>query len=136
MAGSIARRLYVSDAGISYSIKIDESNARATPFAGTNPLCPALTANAPGTPAGFSRRYILCFALNQPRIRRRFFVGDPGLISTLTQPGATLASEVFPGSGDTAGTPVTWVITAYRGEKQEVVPAAGSPDTGLIDGTP
>lgn len=136
MSGSITRRGYTSDSNVLYSIKIDESNARGVVGAGTASLCPALSANSPGVPAGFSKRYVLAYSANTPTKRRKFFIGDKTLIPLLTVPGAIINAESSPGPGDTAGTSISWVVTAYRGEKQAVEPAAGSPDTGLTDGTP
>ena len=135
MAGSITRRGYTSDSNALYSVKIDESNARAVVGAGNSPLVPPLSSNAFGLPAGFKKRYVLAYSLTTPVERRKFYVGDRSLIPNLTTPGATITGEAYPGPGDSAGTPITWVVTAYRGEKQSVEPSAGSPDTGLTDGS-
>jgi hypothetical protein len=69
-------------------------------------------------------------------MRRKFWVGDVLNIPLLIAPGSTITGEDYPGAGDTAGVNQTWVVTAYRGEKVDVVPAFSSPDTGLTDGTP
>lgn len=135
MAGSLTYRTYISDAGVSYSIKIDESNASATPNSGpAGELCPERSANHPAPPTGIKYRYVLCFAASNPLLKRKFIVGNPAIIPALIAPGATLTSEAYPGASDTTGAALTWVITAYRGEKSRSIPPFTAPDTGLLDG--
>lgn len=136
MAGSLTYREYISDAGVKYSIKIDKSNADAVPGSGVaQSLCAARLADDPAIPSGFSKRYILCYAIPDPLIKRKFYVGNPAVIPSLITPGATINATEYPGLNDVAGTSVTWAVTAYRGEKSRVIPAFTSPDTGLTDGT-
>ena len=135
MAGSLTYRTYVADSGVSYSIKIDESNAQAAVSGGSaSPLCPVRTGNFPAPPTGLKYRYLLCFNQAEPDQKRRFTVGDPTVIVSATAPGATLTAEAYPGATDTPGSNVTWIITAYRGEKSRGIPAITATDTGLTDG--
>lgn len=136
MAGSLTYREYTSDAGVKYSIKVDKSNADAVPGSGlAQSLCVERAANDPPLPSGLSKRYILCYAVPDPLIKRKFYVGNPGVIPALIAPGATINATEYPGLNDVAGTSVSWIVTAYRGEKSRNIPAFTAPDTGLNDGT-
>lgn len=136
MAGSKAIRAYTSDTGITYAIVCDESNAGAVIGTGATPLIPVRTANAGRIPVGLQQRYVLCTLASNPRIRRKFKVGNPALVPLLIAPGAVLNAAVGATSAD--GVPVTeaWTVTAYRGEKVNLIAAISAPDTGLVDGTP
>lgn len=137
MAGSLTYRAYVADSAVPYSIKIDESNARAAVTGGSaSPLCGVRIGNFPAPPQGLKKRYVLCFNAANPNERRKFTVGDTTLIAAITAPGATLTAEDYPGTNDAPGTNVTWVITAYRGERSRTIPSITATDTGLTDGTP
>jgi hypothetical protein len=136
MAGSLTWRSYTNDNGISCAVKVDESNANAAVTGGAaTPLLPIRTANLVTLPRYTKMRYVLAYNQANPIERRKFYVGNPTLVPAVTAIGATLTAEDYPGVGDTAGTNVTWVITAYRGEKSKIVPAFTAPDTGLTDGT-
>ena len=135
MAGSLTYRTYTADSGVSYSIKIDESNAQAAISGGAaGALCPVRSGNFPAPPSGLKYRYILCYNQAEPDQRRKFTIGDPTLVVSATAPGATLTAESYPGVNDTTGSNVTWIITAYRGEKSRGIPAITATDTGLTDG--
>lgn len=136
MSGSKAIRLYTSDTGVGYAVVVDESNASATVGAGTLQLIPIRTVNVGRIPVGLAQRYVLCTLISNPRIRRKFKVGNPALVPALIAPGAVLKASVGATSAD--GIPVTedWTITAYRGEKVNLIAAIGAADTGLTDGTP
>jgi hypothetical protein len=138
MAGSRTWRAYTSDSGNQYSISIDKSNASAIPTGNGSAggaLCPVRTTNSPRLPKGLKTRYVNCYNQANPLEKRRFTVGSTAAIPTVIAPGATIASEDYPGTGDTAGTTVTWVISSYRGEKTNNVPAFTAPDTALTDGS-
>jgi hypothetical protein len=136
MSGSMTWRAYTGDDNTVYSIKIDESNARAAIAGGTAaPLCPVRTANSPVLPCGTRKRYVNTYNSALPTQRRKFYIGDPTLVATISAPGTTITAENYPGAGDTAGTNVTWVVSSYRGEKRRIPPAYTATDTGLTDGT-
>jgi len=134
MAGSLTWRSYTADSGITYSIRVDESNSRATVSSNAAPLCPVRTANYPAMPSGLKKRYVLAYSQANPNIRRKFWVGDVAQITNVLV-GGLLIGEDYPGAADAAGVNANWVITAYRGEKSRVIPTFGAPDTGLTDGT-
>lgn len=137
MAGSLVYRQYISDSGITYAQRCDESNARASVTGGNAAgLSPVLTANVPGLPRGIGKRYVLAQSSANPNIRRKFWIGNPANVASLLLPGATITAEDYPGAGDTPGANATFIVTAYRGEKQTIVPAFNALDTGLTDGTP
>jgi hypothetical protein len=136
MAGSMTWRAYTADNGVTYSVKIDESNARAAQTGGSaDPLMPIRTDNFPIAPCGLQKRYVNTYNQAVPTQKRRFYVGSQTIAATLITPGATLTAEQYPGSGDTAGANVTWVVSSYRGERSRNAPAFTAPDTGLTDGT-
>ncbi len=136
MAGSLTYRSYTSDANIAYAIKVDESNANAAVTGGAGgALCPIRTSNLMPLPGGLQKRYVLCYNKANPSERRKFYVGALNAIGNVLTPGATITAEDYPGTNDTPGSNVTWVVTAYRGEKVRMVPSFDSPDTGLTDGT-
>jgi hypothetical protein len=134
MAGSLNWFRYQDDSATSYSIFIDESNARAT--VGGIQLCLNRSAASPQLPAGLKKRYLNATLTSNPSIKRRFYVGNPLAIPQILAGGAFLAG-VYPVTADTAVAAVAWTITSYRGEKSKTPPAlnATAGDTGLTDGT-
>lgn len=140
MAGSLTYREYTADNGISYSIKIDESNANCTV---TNPLtnttsgalCKVRTANLPTMPAGMKPRYCYGYLAANVLVKRKFIVGDPTLIPSINTVGATGLTTSYPSPTDTSGTSVGWIMSNVRGEKSRKAPSITAPDTGLTDGT-
>jgi hypothetical protein len=136
MAGSLTYRAYTADNGTVYSIKIDESNANGVVSGGIGALCPIRTADAPPLPKGTSLRYALAKSIGNPNIRRKFVIGTPAAATLAIAPGATITCEDYPGAGDTTGAATVFIITAYRGEKRNLIPSFTALDTGLTDGTP
>lgn len=136
MAGSLTWREYTSDNGVPYAIRVDESNARgAFTGGGADPLCPPRATDVPPLPNTIKPRYLLAYNQAKPVQKRKFILGDAGQIESALTVGATITAEQYPGAADTAGNNVTWVVTFYSGEKQKLVPAVSSPDTGLTDGS-
>jgi hypothetical protein len=135
MAGSKSYRQYTSDNGTTYTVLVDESNANAVIGAGTLPLIPLRTAASGRLPSGIVQRYVLCSLVSNPRVRRKFKVGNPGLIGNALAPGAIIKAQVYPTSADAVPTTEDWNVTAYRGEKINSVPGLLAVDTGLTDGT-
>jgi hypothetical protein len=135
MAGSLTWQAYTDDEDVLYSVKRDESNGRAT--VGGQRLLLARTAAHDALPSNLTPRYILAYLNSNPSIKRKFIVGNPEAITQIREGGAFLA-VAYPTADDTAGTPVAWTITAYRGEKLAIIPALNTTtgDTGLDDGTP
>jgi hypothetical protein len=134
MAGSLKYFRYRSDAGVDYSINIDESNANAT--VGGVALCLPRTAAHPLLSGRTTKRYLLATLVSNPKIKRKFWVGNPAAIPQILAGSAMLAG-VYPLSTDVAVAPVVWSISAYRGEKTGIAPAFNitAGDTGLTDGT-
>jgi hypothetical protein len=135
MSGSLTWRQYTTDAGIAYSIKIDESNANGTVGTAAGALCPVRTANLPLPPCGFKGRYVNTYNQALPVQKRRFLIGSLSALSALALPGSTIVASANAGPGDTAGATATWVVSSIRGERLRLAPAFGAPDTGLTDGT-
>ncbi len=98
-------------------------------------MTPVRTGNPPRLPQGFKLRYCLAYNKANPLERRKFIIGSPLAALAAVGNGSTIAAEDYPGSNDAAGVSKTWVITSYRGEKVNKVPAFDAPDTGLTDGT-
>lgn len=135
MAGSISNRRYISDNGINYSIKVDKSNASGNISGDGRALCGLREANYPLLPRGFGKRYILAFQQDNPRIKRKFFVGNPSVLGVALAPGATILAPSYAAADGTAGRDSTFVITAYRGEKQQISADYQADDSGLDDGS-
>ena len=133
MAGSLKYVRYIDDSATPYSVLQDESNSEAT--CGGVILSLARLAAHPNLPTKLSKRYVNCFVTATPTIKRKFWVGNPLAIPQILSGAAFLASA-YPGAADTAGAPVAWTITSYRGEKNSPPPALNttSGDTGLTDG--
>lgn len=134
MAGSISYRKYTSDSGAQYTIKIDKSNASGNIAGDARPLCAVRDANYTLLPRGFKKRYLLAFQSDLPRIKRKFYVGDPTLLGAALVPGATIVATSYPLPDGTAGFETTFVVTAYRGEGQQIASSFRTEDSGLDDG--
>jgi len=129
MAGSREYFNYTDDVGNSYAMLIDESNGEAT--VGGTALCNQLTSTTtPFLPRSIKKRYILAYLDADPKIKRRFWVGNPDAIERVYSGGA-LSAVVYPTVGDAAGTASEWVVTSYRGEAAAF---ANLVDTGLTEG--
>jgi hypothetical protein len=135
MAGSLTYRSYTADSGVAYAVRVDESNSNATVSGGTGVLMPIRTTDLPSLPKGIKLRYALGRAASNPLIRRRFYIGTLVNYAAAAANGATISAEDYPAAGSAAGTTTVFTITAVRGEKSNKIPAFGSPDTGLTDGT-
>lgn len=136
MAGSRTWRAYTADSGVIYSVNVDKSNSNAAVTGGSGgaALLPVRTANAAQLPRGVKMRYVLTYNQANPAQHRKFYVGTQAGALALAN-GSSITGEDYPGSGDTPGSNVTWIVTAYRGEKARLPAAFTSPDTGLTDGT-
>jgi hypothetical protein len=133
MAGSKRYFRYQNDAGAALSVQIDESNGEAT--CGGVALMLNRTAAHPKMAAGDKMRYCLAFLTSEPRIRRKFYVGNPLAVAQI-QAGAAFLAGVYPSAADAATVTAAWTVTAFRGEKSNPAPAfnATAGDTGLTDG--
>jgi hypothetical protein len=134
MAGSLNWFRYTDDTGNSFSVKLDESNSKAT--VGGVQLFLNRTIVHPLLAKGFRMRYVNATLVSNPAIKRRFWVGNPLALAQVAVGGAFLAG-VYPVAGDTAVTPVPWSITSVRGEQARLAPSLNTTggDTGLTDGT-
>ncbi len=129
MAGSLKYFRYRSDAGVDYSINIDESNANAT--VGGVALCLPRTAAHPLLGGRTTKRYLLATLVSNPRIKRKFWVGNPAAIPQILAGSAMLAG-VYPLSTDVAVAPVVWSISAYPNQA-EAKKNRSFPKTQLTD---
>lgn len=135
MAGSLTLREYTDDAGVKYTIKIDESNSEATVTGASGNLCLQRSVSSPKLPrSDIKPRYVNCYNAALPTQKRKFIIGDNTKIVAVLAVGAVILGEGYPGAGDSAGSTVTWVITSYRGEQRNIVPGVAGGDTGLTDG--
>lgn len=133
MAGSKRWFRYVTDAGLPFSVNIDESNGEAT--CGGVSLMLQRTAAHPKLAKGDEMRYCLAFVTATPNIRRKFYVGN-ALASAQLALGSSFLAGIYPTAADGASVTAAWTVTAIRGEKATLPPAfnATAGDTGLIDG--
>lgn len=135
MAGSLTYRNYTADDGQSYAVRVDESNSNATVSGGTGALLPLRTANVPPIPKTLKMRYFLARDTVNPNLKRKFFCGTSANAIAGLAVGSTITAEDYPGEGGGAGSARTFTITAYRGEKRNIIPGIAATDTGLTDGT-
>lgn len=138
MAGSRVIRQYTDDAGNNYAIRLDESNAEGV-TSGGNVLMPPRQGNVEGLPRGLEPRYVLTFLQSNPDVKRKFKVGGVTQVNDLFAVGATISAAITSDPTDNSpGTEGVFVVTAYRGEKRNFIPAIGgnTDDTGLTDGDP
>jgi len=136
MAGSLTWRQYEADNGQNYSIRVDESNARAvlTP----SPVFVAdRTANHPQLPRGIKKRYILAYSVANPRLRRKFTIGSIATFQGMrNNPNQVFSAPAYGDPTDaSAGVAIDWAITFYRGEESRLASPITAADTGLTDGT-
>jgi hypothetical protein len=135
MSGSLVYRQYTDDAGVVYTIRIDESNSEATVTGASGNLCLVRGTSSPKLPkSDIKPRYVNCYNAALPTQKRKFIIGDATKIGAVLAVGAVILGEGYPGTNDTAGGTVTWVITSYRGEQRNIVPGVAGGDTGLTDG--
>ena len=135
MAGSRKRFQYTNDAGVLYTVNLDESNSEGT--IGGVAMFLSRSAQLPELPKKTKLRYVNAYLVSNPLIKRKFYIGNPACIVQAVN-GAALSAVPYPVPGDTAGTPLAWAITSYRGEESSPPPPINttSGDTGLIDGDP
>jgi hypothetical protein len=133
MAGSISWFEYTTDAGTRAALKVDKSNGAAVTSTGKTLMLPRATATAGALPGNIKKRYVYAYSSANPRIRRRFWIGNPLAIPDILISSTTITAEDYPAGDDKAGVAKTWIITAYRGEKASGIPAVAAPDTGLTD---
>lgn len=133
MAGSITNKVYTSDDGVSYNIRIDESNAEGEVSNYDNPCCDNLSTPLPDLPRGLTPRYFLATLALNPLIKRKFILGNPAGVPGGTSPGATILAPYVANSDGTPGAAITWRITYYRGEARRVTQLVNA-DTGITDG--
>jgi hypothetical protein len=135
MAGSLIGVSYQRDSGGFYALTRDESNSRgqavdsggvtrqplfkeaATPFVGGLP------------PQGFRERYANTFLQADPRVRRKFPIGNPLAIAVLSEPGAFITASIRTNEANS-----NWIVTSIRGERSPKNVNFSS-DTGQTDGT-
>jgi hypothetical protein len=134
MSGSRSWREYISDAGVKYSLQVDESNANLITAFTQVILCPVRTSNPPPMPVGLTPRRVHCFAQYNPRIRRSFIVGNPSFYTSRLARGEEYIYTLTPGIDESEVN--LWIITGYTGEKFSCPTYYQNADTGLIDGTP
>lgn len=135
MSGSLTYRRYTTDNGVDYAIKIDESNASATVSGFSGELVPPRAGNYPLLCKGaIQPRYVNAYRQDNPAYKRKFIVGGVAGVNAVFAPGSVISTEGIRIDDNTAVRDVTWVITSYRGEKQNFAPSFNAPDTGLIDG--
>jgi hypothetical protein len=133
MAGSRKKFQYTNDAGVLYTVNLDESNSEGT-IGGTAMFLPRTT-QLPDVPRGTKLRYCNAYLLSNPDIKRKFYIGNPAAVLQAVNGGALLAA-VYPSAADAAPVTAAWGITSYRGEgstpPQPINTTSG--DTGLFDG--
>lgn len=121
MGGSRLDFQYISDAGSTYAINVDESNTKLVNTAGD---LSTLRKNTPRIPKNLELRYIMI--ANQARtIRRKCYVLTPSRLGNFKD-GDTLTVNVN-------GTDTTMYVIAVEGEKRKRV--AIPYDTGINDGS-
>lgn len=133
MAGSKRRFRYESDSGLFFSLTLDESNGEALNSTSTR-ITDNLAGGELNKPQGFKPRYVLAYLQTNPLIRRKFTVGDPTVVPSLTTGAASILAPVYANADGTVPPAVTWLITAYRGEELGVISGVAAIDTGLTDG--
>lgn len=135
MSGSLVWRAYDSTipSNATFSLQVDESNARAT-YNGVT-LMPVGGLTGFTRPVGLKPRTISCVSANNPNLRRSFYVTAINLWQLIaSDPNATIVAS---GSSDpsdvTGGQSITWTVVNAIAERNTRRPRGG--DTGLIDGT-
>lgn len=131
MAGSIDWFDYSSENGARYAVRVDKSNGFAT-INGVS-LMNARAAGAGGIPCNVKKRYVNAYSASNPKIRRKFWVGNFDAIVQITNGGNDILAEDYSGADNAPGLTRNWVVTSYRGEKSTTIPSPGSQDTGLND---
>jgi hypothetical protein len=132
MAGSKKYFKYADDTGEEFSVQLDESNSEAE--CNNVALFLDRTANHPGLPKGLKMRYCLAYCDNNPKLRRRFWIGNGAAVDEVIA-GNTLSANAYPTSADSTPVSEDFIITYYSGERRSIPPSfSGGADTGLEDG--
>lgn len=136
MSGSLISVSYQRDSGQFYALNRDESNCRgiANDNVSVNTplfLPPASPFIGSAAPKGFRERYANAYLETDPNIRRRFPIGNPAAISTLTKPGSRIFASIRAGEAQ-----LNWIVTTTVGERNPRIPNPAAFDTGQTDGTP
>jgi hypothetical protein len=132
MSGSVNWFAYTTDGGVLYSVRADESNARGT-ILGTR-LLTARLARYPCLPRDFRKRYVNTVLASNPRIRRKFWVGNP-LAWNKIGSGSIILAWFRTSEQIQTGRVDAWRVQSRCGEELILPPSISTGDTGLIDGT-
>lgn len=136
MAGSLIPVSYQRDSGQFYALNRDESNSRASISSDVSSFVPLFLPSATPfvgglPPKGFKERYANTYLKSDPRVRRRFPIGNPAALVVATTTNAEITAPVSPD-----GPAVRWVVTTTRGESNPRQLNFTANDSGQDDGTP
>jgi hypothetical protein len=123
MTNSIKAFEYVSDRGVKYGVRLDESSSEATAAPGGK-LFDDFVDGTPRLPCGLRMRYVNCVLSTDANIRKQLKVGTTSVYNTIA--GGTRITEAGVGGGAAK----VWSVLSKRGEKENLL---SSKDTAQID---
>jgi hypothetical protein len=113
----MAKKLtYRDDRNIAYTVDLEDIDSEGS--IATNALFDSRINSAPNLPATIKMRYVNAFLKSNPRIKRRFYIGN-----LVARNSAIAGSEVLGLPLPSAGLPGkalrAWGISSYRGELRQ-----------------
>lgn len=140
MSGSNVWRKYTTDAGVDYSIQVNERKSQTYVGGGAAQVTLPRTADYPILPDSISPRIIYASRLNVPFSKTALIVGNPNFLATFFQQVDSNRYLFIYGTPDGKFVNELWIPTGYTGEAQRNLSFLCRPeiirDTGLDDGSP
>lgn len=113
----MAKKLtYRDDRNVAYTVNLDDIDSEGS--IGANALFGSRIKSAPNLPATIKMRYINAFLKSNPRIKRRFYVGNLAARNSAVAGGEVLGLPL-PSAGLPGNALRAWGVASYRGELRQ-----------------
>jgi hypothetical protein len=119
--------VYTDDSGISYVVQLSKSNSEAT--VNGIPVMGKYSSILPTLPVGFKMRYVMASLVDNPSVKRKFYIGSIATIKEILSTSQILSARRYP-----TMEPSDWSVTFYKGEKVRLVPALSQLEISLLEG--
>jgi hypothetical protein len=127
MAGAKKYYIYTDDSGNSYAVQLNQSNSEAT-INGVS-VMGKHTLAVPLLPVGFKMRYVMAFLVDDPAIKRKFYIGSLDTLKEILSTSQVLRARRYP-TMDASD----WNVTFYKGEKVRLAPPLSQVEIALLEG--
>jgi hypothetical protein len=126
MAGIKKYYIYTDDSDNSYVVQLSQSNSEAT--VNGIPIMGKHTATVPFLPVGFKMRYVMAFLVDDPLVKRKFYVGNLTTVKEILSNSPILRARRYP-----TMEPSDWSVTFYKGEKFRLAPPLSQSELALLE---